>query len=82
MLMRKLVPHFAPCWHDYYTTKVSMELLYKSGNQHFNKLTDNDFNKLATLIILLQLPKSYTYYAGIMLDTFNNLRIMLKIMLA
>ena len=48
MLMRKLVPHFAPCWHDYYTTKVSIKIaIYKSGDQHFNKLTDNDFNKLA-----------------------------------
>ena len=46
MLMRKLVPHFVPHWHDYYITKVFIKIvIYKSGGQHVNKLTDNDFNK-------------------------------------
>ena len=44
-------------YKDYY-------IIYKSGEQHLNKLTDNDFNKLLI-----------TYYTSIMhmLDAFKNL---------
>ena len=44
MLMRKLVPHFLPCWHDYHITKVLIKIIvYKSDDQHADKLTNNDF---------------------------------------
>ena len=47
MLMRKLEPHFVPCWHGYYTTKVFIKIVIcKNDDQHVNKLTDNDFNKV------------------------------------
>ena len=65
MLMRKLVPDFVQCWHNYYTTKVFI----KKGDHHIKKLTDIDFNEF-TLITLL---KIFTYYTDIMLDVFNNL---------
>ena len=41
------MPHFVPCWCDYYTTKVFIKIIiYKNGDQHVNKLTDIDFNEL------------------------------------
>ena len=48
MLMKKLVPHFVTCFRGYYTTEVCIKIvtIYKSGDQHVNKLTDNVFNKL------------------------------------
>ena len=39
MLMRKLVPHFAPSWDDNCITNI----LYKSDDQNVYKSTDNDF---------------------------------------
>ena len=43
--MRTLVPHFVPCWYDYYITKVFIEnVRFKGGNQHVNKLTDHDID--------------------------------------
>ena len=59
MLMRKLAPHFPPCWHDYYTTKVFIKItIYKSGDQHVTKLTDNYFNKLHCSFCC-NFPKTY-----------------------
>ena len=74
MLMGKLVPHFVTFCHDYYiaTTKVFIKIvIYKSGDQHVNKLTDNDFNKLYTdhFVVTFLNP---TYYAGIMLNALTT----------
>ena len=69
MLMRKLVPHFIPCLFGHYTTNVFMKIvIYKSGNQHINKLTNNDLNKLRIytdhFVVTFLNP---TYYADISL---------------
>ena len=29
MFMRKLLPHFVPCWHNYYTIKVFIKNIIK-----------------------------------------------------
>ena len=37
------MPHFVTCCHDYYNTKVFIKIvIYKNGDQHVNKLNDND----------------------------------------
>ena len=45
MLITKYVLHFVPHWHVYYTiTKVFIKIvIYKSGDQHVTKSTNNDF---------------------------------------
>ena len=66
MLMRKLVPYFVPCWHDYYTAKVFIKIVrVKSDNQHVNKLTDIDFKNYTALTLL-----NPTNYASIMFETY------------
>ena len=67
MLMRKIVPHFVTCFHGYYTTKLFIKtvIIYKSGDQHVNILTDNDFNKLHFVVTFL----NPTYYICLMLST-------------
>ena len=68
------IPHFIPCCHDYYITKVSIKIVkYKSGDQHVNKLTDNDFNKINYIDHFVITFLNPTYYAGIMLDALNNI---------
>ena len=39
--MRKLAPHFASSWHDYYIT--NKDCYIRSDDQNVYKLTDNDF---------------------------------------
>ena len=72
--MRKLVPHFVSFWHDYHTTRTFIKIvIYKSGDHHVNKLTDNDFNKINYTDHFVVTFPNPTYYTVIMLDAFNNL---------
>ena len=66
MLMRKLVSHFASNCHDYYITNE--DCYRKSDDQNIFKLTDNDH----FVVTFIHKPNP-TYYASIMLDTFNHL---------
>ena len=62
--MRKLVHHFVPRCHDYYIPQKIMNIfIYKSGDQHDNKLADNDFNYNSDHFVVPFL--NLTYYAGI-----------------
>ena len=68
------IPHFVPCCHDYYITKVFIKIVkYKSGDHHVNKLTDNDFNKINYIDHFVVIFLNPTYYASIMLDALNNI---------
>ena len=62
--------------HDYYIASILLGLSYKSGDKHVNGLTNDDFLIDYTdhlVVTFNSWDKSYTYYAGIMLDAFNNL---------
>ena len=41
MLMRKLAPHFALSWYDYYITNKDGDI--ENDDQNIYKSTDNDF---------------------------------------
>ena len=70
----KLVPYFAPSWHDYYITKVSDSFI-KNDDHHANKSTNNDLfaetsihlrpatSCILPMVLALCLMPSVTYYA-------------------
>ena len=56
------VPHFAPCWHDYYATKVFIRIIIAMEvDQHVNKLTYNEINYTDHFVVTF-LHCSYLLY--------------------
>ena len=65
--MRKLVLRFAPSWHNYcITNKDCLKVIRMSTNQLIMTLIDH----IDCFIVTHE--SSPAFYAGIMLDAFNN----------